>query len=334
MSRRPSHPYWPALLPLMVGLGLLSISMLHYFPIIHSSYRSSPLPEYAEDPYGFLFFTSEDIIETATSSFLFSIDQVKYQEGTVHVHIFADFFLSMGNDSNGNSTFFVLQSFHNISDVSITINGQSPEDYGKKETIITYERSATAYLLIDIPREDIAGHIQVSINFIWKGAFWRHSFYKYNLVVSFNSAFPNYIHEVGLPKEAINDNGLLLPDITSRTSFSIAKPDAAGIAEAMPNPDVIGFSEGKVWYTWDIKKRSDRDRYASTAISIHIEVDDLKKEYESSWAYFTLCLGIGVPLLISSLIESIKIHYSKRVKKSSQQFSPKFEGPSNLKLSA
>jgi len=307
-----------ALLSFSIGAIFLVYSLLRYFPIIQPSYTLSPVPEYSEEPYGFLFFTSENIIESAESSLLFIIDEVKYQEGTTRVRIFADFFRSMANTNNGNSTFLVLQAFHKISDVSVNINGQSPEEYGKKESIITYEQSATSYLLIDIPEEDIAGHIQVFMDFTWKGVFWRQAFYVYNLVVSFNSAFPNYINEVGLPKEAINGNGLLLPDVTSRTSLSIARPEKATISQAMPNPDVIGFSEGKVWYSWDIKKRSDRDRFASTAVSIDIEVDDLKKKYESSWAYFTLCLGIGVPLIMSSLptviplfVQFFKICYSK-----------------------
>lgn len=303
-----------ALLSFSIGAGLLVYSLLRYFPIIQPSYTLSPVPEYSEDPYGFLFFTSEDIIQSLASSLLFIIDEVKYQEGTARVQIFADFFRSMANTNNGNSTFLVLQAFHNISDVSVTINGQSPEGYGKKEIIITYEESATSYLLIDIPKEDIAGHIQVFMDFTWKGVFWRRAFYTYNLVVSFNSAFPNYINEVGLPKEAINGNGLLLPDVTSRTSLSIARPEKAAISEAMPNPDIIGFSEGKVWYSWDIKRRSDRDRYASTAVSIDMEMNDLKKVYASSWAYFTLCLGIGIPLIISSVIEFFKLYFSKDVR--------------------
>lgn len=313
------------LLSFSIGAILLAYSGLYLFPIIHSSYASSPVPEFSEDPYGFLFFTSEDIIQTSTSSLLFSIDEMEYQEGKVSIHIFADFIRSMAKADDGNSTFFVLQLFHNISDVSVTVNGQSPEDYGKKETIITYERSATSYLLIDIPKEnftDVGDRIRVSIDFTWKGVFWRQSFYKYNLVVSFNSGFPSYINEVGLPKEAINGNGLLLPDVTSRTALSIIRPEKAAISEAMPNPDVIGFSEGKVWYVWDIKKRSDRDRYASTAVSIDVEVDNLKMKYESSWAYFTLCLGIGVPLIISSSIEYLRLHYSKHAEIFNQQASP------------
>jgi len=127
---------------------------------------------------------------------------------------------------------------------------------------------------------------------------------------------------VGLPKEAINGNGLLLPDVTSRASLSIIRPETATISEAMPNPDVIGFSEGKVWYVWDIKRRSDRDRYASTAVSIDVEVDNLKIKYESSWAYFTLCLGIGVPLMISSSIQYLILRYSKHAERPNQQALP------------
>lgn len=298
------------LLLFSIGFGLVLYSIIYLFSIINPLYISSPVPQCIEAPSGFLFFTSENIIETVRSSLLFSIDELKYQEGNVHVKIFADFFCSMSNDNNSNSTFFVLQAFHNISEINVVVNGQNPEAYGKKETTITYNRSATSYLLVDIPRENVSGHIQVFIEFTWKDVFWRRSFYKYNFVVSFNSGFPNYINEVGLPKEVINGNGLLLPDVTSRTILSIVKPDRATISEAMPNPDVIGFSEGKVWYNWDIKKRSDRNLYASTAVSIDMEIDELKKKYESSWAYFTLFLGVGIPIMISSFVQFLKLYQS------------------------
>lgn len=310
------------LLAFSIGVVSLAISGYLFLTILFPSYASSPVPEFAEDPYGFLFFTSEDIIQTSTSSLLFWIDELGHQEGIVSVHIYADFVRSMAKANDGNSSFFVLQVFHNISDPSVAVNGQSPEDYGKKETVITYERSATSYLLIDIPKEnftDVGDRIRLSIDFTWKGVFWRQSFYKYNLVVSFNSAFPGYINEVGLPKEAINPTGLLIPDVTGRTSLSIIRPETVTVSETMPNPDVIGFSEGKVWYVWDVKSRSNRDRYVSTAVSIDFEVDSLKMTYESSWAYFALCLGIGVPLIISSSIEYLKFRYSKYTETSDKQ---------------
>jgi hypothetical protein len=312
------------LLSFSIGTVFFAISMLVFYPTIWPSYTSSPVPESAEYPYGFLFFTSEDIILASPSSLLFRIDGLNYQEGIVSVHVFADLIRSMAKTTEGNSTFFVLQVFQKISNVSITVNGHSPEDYGKKESILPYERSATSYLLIDIPKEnftDVGDRIKVSIDFTWKGVFWRQSFYKYNLVVSFNTNFPNYINEVGLPNEAINVNGLLIPDVTSRTMLSIIRPEAAVISEAMPNPDVMTFYGGKVWCVWDVKSRSDRDRYASTAVSVDVEVDELKKEYESSWAYFTLCLGIGVPLMVSSFFEGLKLHYSKYAEISNKQAS-------------
>lgn len=306
---------------LIIGVVFFVYSMFIYILIIHPSYASSPVPEYAEDPYAFLFFTSEDIIQSAKSSLLFWFDQIEPQKGTTYVHVFVDFYRPMSEVNDENSTYFVLQIFQNMSDVDVTVNGQSPIDYGGSATVLNSPQRATSYLLIDIPNENFTtgGHITLSMYFTWKGVFWRQSFYRYNLLVSFNTGFPSFINEVGLPTEAINGNGMLIPDVTTRASFSIAKPEAATIPEAMPNPDIVGFSEGKVWYGWDLKKRSDRDRYASTAASIDIEVDGLKRMYESSWATFPLALSIGLSLIISSSIEYSKIKYSKHAEILNQQ---------------
>ena len=299
---------------LIVGVSFLAYSIFVYVQVIYPSYMSSPVPAYAEDPYAFLFFTSEDIVQSVESSLLFWFDQIEPRKGTTYVHVFADFYRPMSEVGDENSTYFVLQVFQKISDADVIVNGQSPKDYGGRVQMLNYPQRATSYLLIDIPNENFTkeGHMTLSMYFTWKGNFWRQSFYKYNLIVSFNTGFPSFINEVGLPKEAINGNGMLIPDVTTRASFSVAEPEAATISEAMPNPDVVGFSEGKVWYSWDLKKRSDRTRYASTAASITIQLDDLKKVYEASWSAFPLALGIGLPVIISSSIGFLRIKYSKR----------------------
>ncbi len=304
----------PALLAMCIGGVLIGYSMLSYFPVIYPSYASSPVPKYAEDPYAFLFFTSEDITQSAESSLFFWIDEIQPQEGICCVHVIADFYRLRAEANDENSSYFVLQVFQNISDIGVTVNGQSPVDYGGRERTLSYPKKATSYLLIDIPNENFTtgGHITMHISFTWKEVFWRQSFYRYNLLASFNTNFPSFVNEVGLPTEAINGNGMLIPDVTTRTSLSIAKPESNMISATMPDPDIVGFNEGKIWYNWDIKKRSDRDRYASTSVSIDIEVAGLKRRFEETWAYFTLCLGIGVPLVISSLIKFWELFFYSR----------------------
>jgi len=303
-------------LSFIVGGLFFAYSMIIYFAVIYPAYVSSPIPGYAEDPSAFLFFTSEDIIEDASSSLLFWFDHVEPQEETAYVQVYVDFYRPMSEVRDENSTFFVLQTFQNISNVDVTVNGQTPSDYGGLETVLYYPTRVTNYLLIDIPNENFTtgGHITLSLSFSWHGFFWRQSFHEYKMLVSFNTGFPSFVHDVGLPKQAINGNGMLIPDIAERASFSIADPEVATISDARPNPDIVGFSEGKAWHSWDIKKRSDRDRYASTAVSIELEVDGLKTIYESSWAAVPLGLGIGLPLLVSSSIEYAKIRYPEHIR--------------------
>jgi len=303
------------IIALIIGSAFFSYSLIVYYTMIRPQHVSSPITRYTEDPYSFLFFTSEDIIQNNSSSIMFWFDPILPEEEQTHVRMDVHFFRPMYEVDDENSTYFALQTFQNVSNIDVTVNGQKPNSYGGTVKNLSYSKRATSYILIDIPTQNftIGGNIFVSLEFIWDGIFWRNSFYEYTMIISFNSGFPNFIGDVGLPEEAINDNGLLLPDITKRASFSIAKTSGITISEAIPNPDNVGFSEGKTWYSWDLKKRSDRDRYASTGVTINMVVDQSKRDYDVAWANFPLYLGIGLPIMVSSIIELLKIKFSKTV---------------------
>jgi hypothetical protein len=319
-SRRITESHLWVVLAVIFGTGLLLTlgSLAYYYvPVISQSYVVSPTSEYSENPQGFLFFTSEDIVPNATSSFDLLIDELNYQQRSAHVKIWVDFFIS--DSRHGNSTFFVLQVFGNVSNLSITLNGNVPVNYGKKEAILNYDRGATSYVLVEIPSENVTGHVQAQVDFVWRDIFWRRSFYTYEVIVPFNTAFPNFIHDVGLPREAINDSGKLLPDFTSRTLLSVAKPEMAAFSGTMPNPDRVTFYSGKVWYLWDIKAGSDYSKYVSTAVTLDLEIEQFKKEYEQSYAFFALLMGIGLPLVISSVVELLKLSCSRQSEGNSEE---------------
>lgn len=171
-----------------------------------------------------------------------------------------------------------------------------------ESVVIPNNRTSTSYLLTGVKRNKVQGSVDVRLKFLWRNVFWRRSFYEFSLVVPFNFNQEGSITDVGLPQEALNVNGILTPDSTDRTTLSIARPEGVFLSNALPNPDTMTFATGRVWYTWDIAKRSDPRRYSGTAISLDLEVNALRKEYSDSSANFYLYLGIGIPFIISSAI--------------------------------
>ena len=187
-------------------------------------------------------------------------------------------------------------------------NGDIPENYGEKDNITWSERHSTSYLVIGFPKANLAGHIDVGIDFTWHGLFWQRSFYGYEIIIPFSNDVWGWIHEVGLPQEVIHEEGILHPDQTSQTLLSVAKPETSTISGTLPNPDLITFYSGRVWYLWDVQKNGNHTLYASTAVVIDTEVNDKKSQYELALALFPLMVGIGVPTMISCGIEFLKLH--------------------------
>jgi hypothetical protein len=287
-------------------VGFLTTAVGAYFFLqVYPASTSSPISKYAENPSGFLFLTSEDIIPS-TAKFHVMIDSLDQQNDSAHVNVEIDFLRSMANSNGANSSFFVLQVLNHISNVNVGVNGDRPENLGKKNSIIWNESYSTSYLVVEFPRANLAGHIDVIIDFTWQGLFWQRSFYAREIIVPFSNNFPTYIHDVGLPEQAIHEEGILRPDETLQTLLSVAKPDQSTISGTEPSPDSITFSTRRVWYFWDVKKDSNSTLYESTAFVIDMEVNDKKNQYDQIFAAFALMVGIGIPMIISSITELLK----------------------------
>lgn len=294
------------LIPLCIGLLTTAIGV-YFFLQVYPANMSSPISKYAENPSGFMFLTSEDIIPN-TTRFHFMVDNLDQQNDSAHVNADIDFFRSMANSSSSgaNSTFFVLQALNHISNVSVVVNGERPENLGKENSIIWNESHSTSYLVVEFPTANLAGHIGVTIDFIWHGLFWQKSFYAYEIIVPFGNNFPPFINDVGLPGQTIHEEGILRPDQTLLTLLSVAKPDQSTISSTEPNPDSVTFYTKRVWYFWDVKKDSNSTLYDSTAFIIDMEVNDKKNQYDQIFAVFPLMVGIGIPTIISSSTEILK----------------------------
>jgi hypothetical protein len=298
---------------LCVGVWLVSVSLLvYFFPVIFPTGTSSPISKYAGDPGGFLFFSSEDIIKNTTTRFHIMIDQLDMQNNSAHVKIDIDFLRSMAHQNTSNPAFFGLQVLNHISDANVTINGEKPENYDPRNNTQWSETYSTSYLIIEFPEARLSGQIRVALEFTWSGLFWQRSFYEYEIIFPFSNGFPSYIYQVGLPEEAINENGKLLPAETAQTLLSVAKPETSTISNTVPNADAITFSTKRVWYVWDIRNKNNPTLYASTAIIMDIEINDKKIQYEQAFAFFPLFVGIGIPMMVSSATELVRLRSNEQ----------------------
>lgn len=256
-----------------------------------------------ENPSGLLFFTSENVINNVSSSFDLMIDQIDYMKDKANASVDINFYCTA--TGNSNSTYFILQILGNVSDLKVNFGGNEVQN----KTVYYYDLSGTSYIIAKLPKLG-ASHIELSIGFTWKDMFQQRSFSEFDLIVPFSNAFPPYIHQISwLPTEAINYDGILFLDETGRTKLSVATPWTATFSGLLPNPDAITFYTNRIWHIWDMKERINHTQYVSSVVSIGVSDDSLKTVYEQSLAYFLLLLGIGIPTVISSLIELIKLSY-------------------------
>jgi len=286
---------------LTLGIILTIVALLLFpWPISISKSQSSL------DSQGFLFFTSETINSNENGSVNISVENISLQKEEALVRLW----ISVPILKTSNETaFFAIQVLNSISNVSVKINDWSCEDFGATQKILYYPSAANcsnSYILLEIPQENITASLGFYITFLWKNMLLKSSYYEYQLIVPFNAAFPSFIDDVGLPNEVINGYGKLVFEYTSETKVSIARPEGVTISNFVPNPDHYGLSYDKIWYTWELQNRCDHTTYSSTAIVVDIEIEEMRADRERTSSFSMLFFGIGIPLIIGSIIESKK----------------------------
>jgi len=292
-----------SLMFLGLGVFILTLGLGAFLVVIYPSsmwYLTSTVPY--TDPQGFLFFTSEGI---KNSSFLILIDNLKGQQGFANVHIHAD--ISLIKRANNGSAYFVLQVLSKVANVEVQINEKSLNILEPSVTVIPYPSEGVSYILIEVPREETSESLLLKMNFKWEDVFRRISQHEFSMTVSFNVAFPSFINDVPLPEETVSGGNLFIPDYTSSAILSIARPEAEVISEVIPVPDNQGYSYDKVWFSWDIRKRTEDKKFASTAITIKVSSERQRTVYEYSLAVVPFLLGLSIPLTITSLFEYMKL---------------------------
>jgi hypothetical protein len=291
-----------------VGIWFVWASLqVYFFPVILPTSSSSPISKYAGDPGGFLFFTSENIARNITAKMHVMIDQLDMKNKSAHVNLDVEFLRSLANQNSSSSAFFGFQVPNRISNAAVTVNAEKPEDYGGRNDTNWSETYSTSYLLIEFPKTRLNGHVEIVLDFTWSGLFWQRSFYGYEIVFPFSNVFPSYIHNVGLPEEAINENGKLPPDETSQALFSVAKPETSTVTNTVPNSDAMTFSTKRVWYFWDMRNKTNHTMYTSSVVTMDIDMNDRKTQYERAFAFFPLFVGIGIPTMISCGTELLRL---------------------------
>ncbi len=269
---------------------------------------TSPSQPYAQRQ-GFLLFSSE-ALKSDLSSLHYSIHDINYEKRCADVSVWAK--LSIMKRMNNGSAFLVLQVLGEANETSFLMNESPLENFGGNVNVTRSESEGVSYIVAEMPRTNMSDLCVVKIDFKWSRILDRVGVFKYMLVVPFNVAFPDFIHDVGLPEEAIRGDGLLIPDESLSMNMSMAKPTNSTISQILPAPDNQGFAYNKIWFNWDIKSRSDSRGFASVVISLDFESDSMKSQFETSLFYSGLLVGIGIPISVSSLLELLKIRLSKR----------------------
>lgn len=71
--------------------------------------------------------------------------------------------------------------------------------------------------------------------------------------------------------------------------------------------DRLAFLNGKTWYVWDVSKISALGDFFASGIQTDFEMVDLVRNRENTVFWTSLKLGVGIPTLISSVLELLKV---------------------------
>lgn len=130
---------------------------------------------------------------------------------------------------------------------------------------------------------------------------FQKSYSVYEMVNQFDSATQAEIRNL-VPNRMVS---FLTPLNSLRYLLKVARASDSFVS-ADPAADAIDFSDGKLWYTWDIGRRSD-DHFFATAIMVDFEIASLVEQRERTVFFASILLGVGIPLIISSLVELFKL---------------------------
>jgi hypothetical protein len=132
-------------------------------------------------------------------------------------------------------------------------------------------------------------------------ALFRKSYTTYELQSQFDLAPESQIR-TRVPGQMIS----IFNPTNSRCLLNIVQPSNSQM-QSSPSADELDFSNGETWHVWDVSRRSTLGDFFSIGILSDFEIVDLVQERENTIFQSSLFLGVGIPTLISSVLELLKV---------------------------
>ena len=257
---------------------------------------------------GFYFKSSENLTSEKSEIKLYFTD-INCENGTANCKILANPFLI--NSSNNTSVLLLLQIPFKISNVTIKYQNGAPSDFGGNN--LTLSAKNMSYIFVSLPKNnnhvsehfEDAGHFTLTYRFTVESAFTKINSYTYEFPITWGGGLNNVYREFDF---LIN----IYPDLHWQLHFFIASNALLRVerssqyyySEVLPRLDTIEVIENITSYCWDLKEVGAKGRESS----IIIEIMNLstKSRYDLNYSLVWLSLGVGIPTIISGLIEFLK----------------------------
>lgn len=288
----------------IVFLAIVSVYAVAIFLILEgvNSYNSIQVPPTLSELEGFALFSSADLDIDYYRSLMRDIDTSKKSTG---VTLSIRFSTKSSTDEN------VIMVAQNPCDLEILENSKVSAVAGGywlfKPNIKKIENKT--YFWYEFKAERDSEYI-ITFNLNWENYLSQISYSRFNLVIPIDLSLlpPTEFNALGFD---ITPTYRITPDIPNISSVSVHLPPESTNIYMVPFPDTITYHPENVWYIWDMKSRSDPDKYVSTAISIDFESSHLLDEKESELFLAGVFIAVGVGM-ITSLSVSLVVNYSKR----------------------
>lgn len=258
---------------------------------------------------GFLFFTSEEIDPKRNSSCAILISELSFLSGSANAEVYADVPLRTTTDSG--QTFFVLQVPGKAVGLDI-LNVFAEQDMNRfngTTGIVPFDSNRVSYIVVKVPRDNVSDLLSLHLKFGWSDFSNKISVNEYTFTASFDTTLPQFFDAVRPSLGISGQENVLLPEAATTYRFSLARPKAEILTEAIPTADNIVFNGSNVWLLWDVNRRSDSKRFVSTAVSLEASNESERTLYDISLTFFLFLIGLGIPMVISAFFE-----YSKSLK--------------------
>jgi predicted small lipoprotein YifL len=144
--------------------------------------------------------------------------------------------------------------------------------------------------------------ISLNATMILNSVLFRKSYSTYELQSQFDAAPETPIRNQ-VPGKMIS---FFTPFNSGHYLLSVAQPRNSQI-QSNPAADQLRFSTGETWYIWDMVRRSSTGDFFATGVQTDFEIVDLVRTRENTIFVSSLFLGVGLPTMISGVVELVKI---------------------------